>query len=177
MKNVGRHVIAAAVALIALTGCGSTSVEGQATTPTPEQGEPAFDPCTVPDDVLRTVGVDPASARRDIVGVKQPGWSLCGWNDPDVSFFVTIFATGMPLDAILANERTVDPAPVDIAGRDAFTIREKSDTRNEHCDVLVTAGPDTLMLRTSYSKGLPPSESPCPEAIKNAELLEPSLPR
>jgi hypothetical protein len=83
----------------------------------------------------------------------------------------------MPLDAILANERTVDPAPVDIAGRDAFTIREKSDTRNEHCDVLVTAGPDTLMLRTSYSKGLPPSESPCPEAIKNAELLEPSLPR
>ncbi|WP_433608920.1 DUF3558 family protein [Prescottella agglutinans] len=177
MRTNGRYVIAAAVAVLALTGCGSTSVEGQAETTKAQAGEPTFDPCSVPDDALREIGVDPASARRDIVGVKQPGWSLCGWNDPDVSFFVTIFAAGLPLDAILANERTVDPVPVDLAGRDAFTIREKSDTRNEHCDVLVTAGPDTLMLRTSFAKGLPPSESPCPQAIKNAKLLEPSLPR
>lgn len=169
--------VLAAVGALVLVGCGSTSVEGQAETAKPQAGEPTFDPCSVPEDVLRTIGVDPASEERDIMDVKQPGWSLCSWNEPNRAFYLTIFATGMPLDSILANERTVDPTPIDLAGRDAFTIREKSDTRNEHCDVLVTAGPDTLMVRTDYGKGLPSSESPCPLAIKNAQLLEPSLPR
>lgn len=177
MKNVGRHVVAAAVAVIALAGCGSTSVEGQAETTKPQAGEPIFDPCSIPDDALREIGVDPTSERRDIRGVKQPGWSLCGWNEPGFTFFVTIFATGMPIDSIRTNERFTDVIPVDIAGREAFTVRETSDTRNEHCDVVLAAGPDTLMLQASYAKGLPPSESPCPLAIKNAQLLEPSLPR
>ncbi|MDH6680287.1 hypothetical protein M2284_004513 [Rhodococcus sp. LBL1] len=179
MKTLGRWGVAvvAAVGVLGAAGCGSTSVEGQATTPTPEQGEPVFDPCTVPHDVLRAIGVDPASEERDIMDVKQPGWRLCSWNETDRAFYFTIFATGMSIDTILANERTVDPTPIDLAGRNAFTIREKSDTRNEHCDVLVAAGPDTLMVRTDLGKGLPPSESPCPQAIKNAQLLEPSLPR
>lgn len=179
MRSIGRWRIAAlaAVGAVVLAGCGSTNVEGQAETPAPQAGEPTFDPCSIPDEVLRAVGVDPTSESRDIQGVKQPGWSLCRWNDPDLSFFVTAFATAVPVDSILTNERTTEPTPIALVGREAFTIRETSDKRNEHCDVLVTAGPDTLMLRTSFAKGLPPSESPCPQAIKNAELLEPSLPR
>ncbi|WFR72821.1 DUF3558 domain-containing protein [Prescottella defluvii] len=179
MRSVRRWGVPALAAVGALTlvGCGSTSVEGQAETAKPQAGEPAFDPCSIPEDVLRTIGVDPASQERDIMDVKQPGWGLCSWNEPDRAFYFTIFATRMSIDTILANERTVDPTSIDLAGRNAFTIREKSDTRNEHCDVLVAAGPDTLMVRTDLGKGLPPSESPCPQAIKNAQLLEPSLPR
>lgn len=178
MGSLGRWGVAAlaAVGALGLVGCGSTSVEGQAETAAAEQDEPAFDPCTVPDEVLRTIGVDPASEERDIQDVKQPGWSLCSWNDPEFSFFVTIFATGRPLDSILTNERFTDVTPIEINGREAFTVRETSDTRNEHCDVVLAAGPDTLMLQASYAKGLPPSETPCPLAIKNAQLLEPSLP-
>ncbi|RVW02559.1 DUF3558 domain-containing protein [Rhodococcus spongiicola] len=168
--------IVATVSVLVLAGCGSTS-EGQAETKAQSE-EPVFDPCSIPEDVLLAIGVDPATEERDIMGVKQPGWSLCSWNDSDVSFFVTIFATGRPLDTIRTNERAIDVTPIDLPGRDeAFTFREKSDTRNEHCDVLVAAGPDTLMLRTDFAKGLPPSESPCPQAIENAKLLEPSLPR
>ncbi|MBM4724905.1 DUF3558 domain-containing protein [Rhodococcus hoagii] len=163
--------------VVGLAGCGSTSVEGQAETPQAEPGEPAFDPCSIPEDVLRAIGLDPASESRDIQGVKQPGWSLCRWNDRDVSYFVTIFATGTAIDSILTNERFTDVTPIEINGREAFTVRETSDKRNEHCDVVVTAGPDALMLRTDQSKGLPPSESPCPQAIKSAQVLEPVLPR
>ncbi len=179
MRSVNRWGVAVLVVagVVGLAGCGSTSVEGQAETPKADAGEPAFDPCSIPDEVLRTIELDPASEARDIQDVKQPGWSLCRWNDPGLSFFVTAFATTVPLDSILANERTSEPTPITLAGREAFTIRETSDKRNEHCDVLVTAGPDTLMLRTSFTKGLPSSESPCPQAIKNAEVLEPSLPR
>ena len=126
---------------------------------------------------LGAIGLDPASESRDIQGVKQPGWSLCRWNDRDVSYFVTIFATGTAIDSILTNERFTDVTPIEINGREAFTVRETSDKRNEHCDVVDTAGPDALMLRTDQSKGLPPSESPCPQAIKSAQGLEPVLPR
>lgn len=176
MKTVGRHAVAAAIAAIALTGCGSRIVEGEATTLTPEEGEPLFDPCSIPDDILHHIGVDPATERRDILDVKQPEWSICGWNDADVTFFVTIFATGKPLETILTHDKFYDVTPIDFAGRRAFTLREKSDTRNEHCDIVLASGPDTLMLQTSNAKGLPPGESPCPRAIHNALMLEPVLP-
>lgn len=170
-------IVLAAVGVVGLVGCGSASVEGQAETTSGQAGEPVFDPCSVPDEALRAIGVDPASESRDIQGVKQPGWSLCSWNDPDVTFFVTIFATATPLDGVLTNERFTDVTPVDLAGRKAFTVRETSDKRNEHCDVVFAAGADTFMLQADYAKGLPPSESPCPLAIKNAQVLEPVLPR
>ncbi|WP_235870715.1 DUF3558 domain-containing protein [Rhodococcus xishaensis] len=178
MGFVGRWggAVVAAVSVLALVGCGSGG-DGQAETKA-QAGEPVFDPCSVPQDVLLAIGVNPESEERDILGVKQPGWSLCNWNDsPGISFLVTIFATGRPLEEILTNERFVDVTPVDLAGREAFTVRETSDRRNEHCDVVLAAGPDTLMIRTSLAKGLPMSESPCPRAIENAKLLELSLPR
>ncbi|RVW02231.1 DUF3558 domain-containing protein [Rhodococcus xishaensis] len=167
--------IVAAVSVLGLVGCGSASEE-QAETKA-QAGEPVFDPCSVPEDVLLAIGVDPASESRDILGVKQPGWSLCRWNEPDRAFYFTIFATGISLDTILTNERFIHVTPIDLAGREAFTVRETSDRRNEHCDVVLAVGPDTLMVQTSLGRGLPPTESPCPQAIENAELLEPSLPR
>ncbi|RVW02556.1 DUF3558 family protein [Rhodococcus spongiicola] len=168
--------IVAAASVLALVGCGSGG-EGQAETKAQSE-EPVFDPCSVPEDVLLAIGVDPATEERDIMGVKQPGWSLCSWRETDRAFYFTIFATGRPLDAIRTNERAIDVTSIDLPGRgEAFTFRETSDTLNKHCDVLLTAGPDTLMLRTSLAKGLPPAESPCPQAIENAKLLEPSLPR
>ncbi|NKU13393.1 hypothetical protein GS928_09540 [Rhodococcus hoagii] len=103
---------------------------------------------------------------------------MCSWNDPDVSSSSRSLATGRPLDSILTDERFTDVTPVAINGREAgFTVRETSDKRNEHCDVVLAAGPDTLMLQSDYAKGLPPSESPCPLAVENAQLLEPALPR
>ncbi|RVW07837.1 DUF3558 domain-containing protein [Prescottella agglutinans] len=175
MKNVGRHVAAAALAVIALTGCGSTSVEGQAETAQQQAEEPTLDPCSIPDEALRTAGADPASVTRDIVGVKQPGWSLCRWRGPD--YFVTIFATGQSVDTIRSNERFTDFTPIDLAGREAFTFRETTDKRNEFCDVLFTSGPDTVMIKSSYLTGKAPAEGPCSLAVRNARALESSIPR
>ncbi|WP_137722791.1 DUF3558 domain-containing protein [Prescottella subtropica] len=177
MRTTYRHGLAIGLAagLLALTGCSGTTVAGQAGTPTPADGEPALDPCTVPDDALRAAGVDPATESRDIMGVKQPGWSLCRWRGPD--YFVTIFATGRPLDDILANDRFTDVTPVAVDGRDAVTVRESNDTRNEYCDVVFTTGTDTVMVKTTLLEGLPPAGSPCPRAVRTAEVLTPHLSR
>lgn len=174
LSNRFRAAICAVAGILALTGCGMTTVEGQAETTKAQAGEPTFDPCSIPEDALRAAGVDPATQSRDIVGVKQPGWSLCRWRGPD--YFVTIFAAGRPLDDILANPRFHDVTPVDVDGREAFTVRESNDTRNEYCDVAFPSGPDAIMIKSTYFKGLPASDSPCPLAVRNAEALAPSIP-
>ncbi|QKT09467.1 DUF3558 domain-containing protein [Rhodococcus sp. W8901] len=176
MRSSNRHraAICIAAGLLALTGCGTTSVGGQAETAQPPSGEPQFDPCSIPDDALRAAGVDPATQSRDIVGVKQPGWSLCRWRGPD--YFVTVFAAGRPLDDILANDRFHDVTPVDVDGRSAFTVRESNDTRNEYCDVAFSSGPDAIMIKSTYFDGLPASDSPCPLAVRNGAALAPSIP-
>lgn len=166
--------VLAAVGALVLVGCGSTSVEGQAETAKPQAGEPTFDPCSVPEDVLRTIGVDPASEERDIMDVKQPGWSLCTWSGSNK--LITIFATGRTLDEIRANDRFTDFTPVDLDGRSAFTLREVSDTHNQYCDVVFSSGSDTVMIKSGYYTNRTPPEGPCPLAIRNAQILAPSIP-
>ncbi|CAM2954005.1 DUF3558 domain-containing protein [Prescottella defluvii] len=174
-SNRIRAAICAAAGMLLLTGCGTATVGGQAETTTAQAGEPAFDPCSMPDDALRAAGVDPATQSRDIMGVKQPGWSLCRWRGPD--YFVTVFATGRALDDVLADPRFHDIAPVAVDGREAFTVRESNDSRNEYCDVAFSSGPDAIMIQSTYFDGLPGSDSPCPLAVRNAEALAPSIPR
>lgn len=157
-----------------MVGCGSTSIEGQAETPAPQAGEPTFDPCSIPDEVLRAVGVDPASETRDILGIKQPGWNLCDWGGDGVA--ITVFVTANSPSEVRANERFIDFTPIELDGREAFTFRETTDTRNEYCDVMVAAGTDTVMIKSGYFVGRTPPEGPCPLAIQNARALAPFIP-
>ncbi len=175
MRNTGRYVIAAAVAVLALAGCGSTSVEGQAETTKPQAGEPTFDPCSIPDDALRAAGVDPASESRDILGVKQPGWNLCDWGGDGTA--ITVFVTARGLDEVRTSDRFTNFTPIELGGREAFTFREVTDTRNEYCDVVFTSGTDTVMIKSGYFAGKTPAEGPCPRAVQNAQLLAPSIPQ
>ncbi|MDH6282267.1 DUF3558 domain-containing protein [Prescottella agglutinans] len=175
MKKVGLHVVAAVVTLIALTGCGSTSVEGQAETTKPQAGEPTFDPCSIPDDALRAAGVDPASETRDILGVKQPGWNLCDWSGDGTA--ITVFVTAQGFDEVRVNDRFTNFTPVELDGREAFTFREVTDTRNEYCDVVFRSETDTVMIKSGYFTGRTPPEGPCPRAVRNAQILAPSIPQ
>lgn len=177
VRSLGRWSVAviAAVGVLGLVGCGSTSVEGQAETTAPQAGEPAFDPCSIPDEALRAAGADPRTVTRDISGVKQPGWSVCRWRAPD--YFVTVFATGRSIDTIRSDDRFSDFTPVDLDGREAFTFREATDKRNEFCDVLFTSGPDSLMIKSSYLTGRTHPDGACPLAIRNARALIASIPR
>ncbi|RDI16457.1 uncharacterized protein DUF3558 [Rhodococcus sp. AG1013] len=176
MRSVGRWsaVAVAAVGVLGLAGCGSTSVEGQADPAIPGAAEPAFDPCSIPDEALRAAGVDPASETRDILGVKQPGWNLCDWGGESTA--VTVFIAARTLDEVRENDRFTDFTPVDLGGRKAFTFREASDTRNEYCDVMFSSGTDTVMIKSGYFVGRTPPEGPCPLAIRNAQVLAPTIP-
>ncbi|HEY5853975.1 MAG TPA: hypothetical protein VIW24_07970, partial [Aldersonia sp.] len=55
--RVRAGVAAAACAMFALVGCGSETVVGTPTAAT-EAGQPAFDPCLLPDEALVAAGVD-----------------------------------------------------------------------------------------------------------------------
>ncbi|PTR25588.1 uncharacterized protein DUF3558 [Rhodococcus sp. OK519] len=173
MRSWGVAVLVVA-SVVGLAGCGSTSVEGQAETTRSEAGEPIFDPCSIPDEVLRAAGADPATESRDILGVKQPGWKLCDWGGDGTA--ITVFATAQALSEIQANDRFTSFMSIDLDDREAFTFREVTDKRNEYCDVVFAAGTDTVMIKSGYFAGRTPAEGPCPLAIRNARILAPSIP-
>ncbi|NKV80807.1 DUF3558 domain-containing protein [Rhodococcus hoagii] len=107
-----------------LAGCGSGTVSGDADAEGTAAGEPVFSPCDdIPGEVVGALGVDPATEERDILGVKQPGWNVCGWRGSEYS--VSIFATTRTLDEVRTNDRNEDVLPVelDVAGHDVVDIR------------------------------------------------------
>ena len=68
MDNRVVFAVAAACALVAASGCGADKVS---VTGVSAGAEPAFDPCTLPDDAVRAVGADPASRDPGIFGCSR----------------------------------------------------------------------------------------------------------
>ena len=69
---------AACMLVVAVVGCGSQTVAGSPT-PATQAGQPAFDPCLLPDAALVAAGVDPATKDHDFFDVRMQGWNLCSW--------------------------------------------------------------------------------------------------
>ncbi|WP_430331839.1 DUF3558 domain-containing protein [Rhodococcus sp. ACT016] len=158
-----------------LAGCGSGDVSGEAAPEGSTAGEPVFSPCDdIPDEALRSAGVDPATASRDIMGVEQPGWKICKWrgNGP----FLTVFATTYTLDDVRANQKNTEFTPVDLGGRDAFQYREVTDRERKSCDVAVASGQGAVLVSISDLGGGPRVEDPCALAAQTTRVLAPYIP-
>ncbi|MET4613323.1 hypothetical protein ABIC28_004324 [Rhodococcus sp. PvR044] len=163
---------------LVLVGCGSESVAGEAEAVGAGAGEPVFSPCDdIPDEVLLAVGMDPATESKDILGVKQPGWNICRWAGLGTGPSLTVFATDRSMDDIRSNTRNTDFEAQTIGDREAFSYREVSDGRRENCDVAVSSGDGSVLVRISLNTGVQPVEGPCQTAVTTARQLEPAIPR
>lgn len=172
----------AAVGLIgaglALAGCGSGTVSGTADPEAVASGEPAFSPCDdIPDDVVRAQYVDLSTEERDIMGVKQPGWNVCGWSGPRYS--LTVYATNKTMDDVRSNGKNEDFAPVELGDRAGVTYREIADTDRESCDVAMVSGAGTVLVSVGFHVLTPPRDvqEPCEIAIQSARALVPHIPQ
>ena len=173
--NPLRAAVAAAVCtLFALVGCGSETVVGTPTAAT-EAGQPAFDPCLLPDDALVAAGVDPATKDPDFFGVRMDGWNLCSWTAD--WYFLGVAAMTHSLDDVRRNPNNTDFAPAVVGSRDAFTYTEVNDPDRTLCDVAFASTDGTIMIRV-YVKWLRDAvEDPCIVATRSANTLDPYLPR
>ncbi|WFR71689.1 DUF3558 domain-containing protein [Prescottella defluvii] len=136
-----------------------------------------FSPCDdIPDDVVRGLGVDPATEERDIMDVKQPGWNICGWRGPD--FHVSVFATNRTLDQVRANDRNEDFKVADLGDRQGTSYREKSDRNRERCDVAVESRGGVVLVSAGFFGSTRPKDADeaCGVVIQAARTLTPYIP-
>lgn len=178
LKRVILVVAAGACGAAVMVGCGSETVAGEAVVAKPTSGlsEPVFSPCDdIPDEVLRGVGLDPASASQDILGIKLPGWNACRWKGP--SYSVTVAATDRTMDEFRANARNTEFVSQSIGDREAFSYRETADIRRERCDVALRSGANAVLVRFSLNTVDAESGDPCSRAVSTAGGLEPVIPR
>lgn len=164
-------VVALATSLLS-AGCAvSNSVTGRATKEIPAE---LFDPCTLPDDALRNVNVDPATAAADFLGVQSEGWELCSWRSD--WYFLSIFTTDTTVEELRTRPKNTDFRPVEVGTRDAVTFRSIYESEADLCDLTYPSSAGTVIIRVSTRGTKEQLEDPCAVSVRTARALDSFIP-
>ncbi len=171
-------ILLASMAGIALVGGCTPSTDGdpKPTTTTKVAQADLWDPCTIPADALTRTGVDPATASRDIAGVKQEGWKICGWEG--AWYYFSYLSTNYTMDDVKRNPRNTDFKEVAVGPRHGVMYRETSDSKRDMCDVAIPVAQGAVLASVqTFATEDRPREDPCVVVMKHAVDLEPNLPK
>ncbi|MEV6339608.1 DUF3558 domain-containing protein [Nocardia vinacea] len=174
-------VLAGVVLLIG--GCGSTT-KGKptaGTTPTTDIATATaalWDPCQIPQDVWRRIGVDPSTLSSDIGGTQEPGFKLCGGYDtkPERTFDVDVWSTIYTVEDHKRKEANTEFVPVNVAGRAGFRYRPAVDKRGDQCILLFPAKQGAFSIDVQKQEASSPV-APCDRVTAVAEIVVPLLPQ
>lgn len=173
----------AAVGLVA--GC-STSVDGEpaAQGQTESTGEKTveWNPCTeLSDEVLRAIGVDPASKSTVTDAPTGPvTWRMCQWVAAGQPYNVTVGSSVNTLDESRENPTVTGFKEAQIGPRSGLTFHDRNDPDQLRCYASLPAeqGMFTVIVNWFYSeRDSIPQSPPCDLAIQHATELEPYLPK
>ncbi len=154
-----------------VAGCGTVS--GQAEPENPTVSDPVFDPCDgIPDDVIRSIGLDPASKERDIGGVHQPGWNICGWENAE--HFLSVYAMNYSMDDVRRNPEYLDFEPLDLDGRSAVRYSNRDIPVDERCYVAMPSEAGVVMVTVTMRTSK--TADPCEVVADSSKRLLPYLP-
>ncbi|MBH0118368.1 DUF3558 family protein [Rhodococcus sp. CX] len=154
----------------------TTRSRGEPPRPVPP---PLFDPCTLPDEALHAIGVDPATESPDFMGVQSEGWEVCGWEAD--WFYVTVFTSDVTVEEFRTRPRTTDFRPVEVGNREAWTFRSTADSQRGLCDLVYPSSQGTVLIRagaqgTELMSKDGMREDPCVIAVRAATTLDPYVP-
>lgn len=149
---------------------GCSSVEGDAQPVDASVNEPDFDPCeAIPDVAIRGVGMDPATEERDIMGVHQPGWKMCSWNNRRDT--VTASVSSLTLEDIRRDDSFRDFLNIELGERPGVSFGVVADSKGIGCNVATEVGGVLFMVASTV---LNKAESdPCSLARDAAAILLP----
>ncbi len=135
-----------------------------------------FNPCTgIPDDVLRSAGVDPATEESGIAGVHQHGWEICGWIGK--KYAITVYSTWRTVAEFEKKPGNVDFRDVTVAGRKGRQFKVEGASKDLDCSVLFPASQGgVLQLQIGNRASLDDREDPCTVLYRVGELIVPVLP-
>ncbi|WP_181719179.1 DUF3558 domain-containing protein [Nocardia gipuzkoensis] len=156
-------------------GCGDTTNGSPTTGSSTPAAQTLFNPCTgIPDDALRSAGVDPATEEPGIAGVHQSGWEICTWKNRRYHF--TVFSTGRSVSEFENKPGNVEFKDVTIAGRVGRQFRVEGASKDLDCDVIFPASQGVLQLRILNNAVLDDLENPCTILSRVGEAIVPVLP-
>ncbi len=170
----------AAAMLVLVAGCDGNST-GTPTPATTTVNETAiWDPCdpsALPPQALTDLGYDPTIARRDIAGVKFPGWKVCGWKG-NPKFDLTAFSADKTLTDLPSNKEFRDIRPAGVPGREAVMYGRTNSPDDEFCNVAIGTSFGHVSFRANpRNLGTEFGLDVCGEALRAAVALERFVPR
>ncbi|MFI2478492.1 DUF3558 domain-containing protein [Nocardia xishanensis] len=173
-RIVGGVLAAAVVAVVA--ACGGTT-EGSPSTSSSAAEAPLFNPCTgIPDDVLRSARVDPATEESGIAGVHQHGWEICSWDSKE--FMLTVFSTRRTVEEFEKKPENIEFEDVTVAGRAGRQFKVEGTSKDLGCDVLFPVSPrGVVQLRILNRISRDNREDPCAVLYRVGESLVPVFPK
>ncbi|WP_431957159.1 DUF3558 domain-containing protein [Nocardia lijiangensis] len=167
--------VCAAVLVLGTAACAG-STEGTATTSTSAAQAALWNPCTeLPDDLLRQIGVRPATEESGIAGVHQSGWEICTWAAP--KYFLTVFSTSHTTAEVRNKPGNVMFDDVEVADRVATQYRVQGASMDLTCDLLFEARQGAVSVKVGNKAGEDNLEDPCLLANRAAARLVAVLPR
>lgn len=171
----GNVVVGLIGAGLLLAGCGSSSVSGNADAEGTAAGEPVFSPCDdIPDEAVRTLGMDPATESRDIYGVQQPGWKICEWHGAGP--YLSVLSTTYSLDDVRANDNYTEFSDIEVGGRHGLFFKKVSEGDGRACEVAVSSGTGAVLLSAAYLGVDRVIEDPCVIAERAASQFVEYIP-
>ncbi|MET7772819.1 DUF3558 domain-containing protein [Nocardia sp. NPDC005366] len=158
-----------------LTSCGISTSENPTTT-TSAAPATLFDPCTgIPDDVLKTAGVDPSRKESGIAGVRQSGWEICSWRGP--KYTIGVFSTGRTVSEFENKAGNVEFEDVVVAGRKGRQFRVEGGSYDLMCDILLPVMQGVVQIKLSNNPILDNPAPPCLLVRQASESIVPVLPK
>ena len=139
-------------------------------------GQPAFDPCLLPDAALVAAGVDPATKDHDFFDVRMQGWNL-------VQLDRGLVLPRRRRDDAQRRRRAGEPEQhrLRTSGRWQTGMPSpiaKSATRiGNYCDVAFASTDGTILIRVDVKGSRDAVEDPCIVATRSANALDPYLPK
>ncbi|WP_084501805.1 DUF3558 domain-containing protein [Nocardia xishanensis] len=172
-RIVGSVLAAVVVAVVA--ACGGTT-EGSPSTSSSAAEAPLFNPCTgIPDDVLRSAGVDPATEESGIAGVHQHGWEICSWTGK--KYAITVYSTWRTVAEFEKKSGNVDFRDVTVAGRKGRQFKVEGFSKDLDCSVLFPSSRGgVLQLQIQGRISDDDREDPCTVLYRVGESIVPVFP-
>lgn len=167
MRLVG--LAAASCAVLALVGC-SKEVDGQPeASGAPLTKEQLFDPCAVPDDVLRAAGADPASKDDNPFSVERAEWKGCSWRSD--GYYLNFTSTSNTIEDFRANDYLHDFRDVTVGDRPALQFLLGSRTPADQCEIAFATSRGTVTVNAALFVDDKSGTDPCPLANAAATKL------
>lgn len=185
-------VTLAAAAAVALAGCGksdtgssttsehttsassSSSVAPVATLS--DQSAAVWDPCTLPDSAISSVGLSTTTKDNTVAGTQFPGWKVCGWRANAGWYDLGILSSSNTLDDIQKRTDYAGFTPTSVGTHHAVQYRDATDPDHLACYITaqVPNGVVTFDALTRY--GSPGGGDSCAEVRRISGALARYLP-